>query len=888
MSSPPRSMRNGEAALLGVDELVGVDPRFAAPVVTNVVGRPRLHTRLDSGTAAPCVLISAPAGWGKTLLAGSWLAIAPEGSTAWVALRSVDDDLRSFWTSVVSSLLLHVGDAAGAQLSAAVAEADLEQVPGRIATAMALEEATVVLVIDNLHEITSPAVHDSLLRLLRRPARHLRLIVTTRRDPPWPLSRLRLAGMVSEIRSSDLAFRAGEAQALLDELGVQLDGVHLDQLVRRTEGWPAGLRLAALELQGAADPARFVEMFSGDDHAVSAYLFEEVIDHLAPELLDFLVRVSILDVVSANLADALTERADGAARLAELASANLFVQAVGGGRWYRLHRLIADVLRLRVGDRRTLRELHRRAVVWHLQQAMPLDAVRYALRGELWSFAAELVGVNVLAFTVEGDPREIDLLLTAVPRTVLLGHPELAAALAAARLLQASPWEVGELAAAARAGVDSLPAPRATRLQVVLDLVDMGNSRAEGDFRRVVEACRRVPSNPAELSALRLPGWDVVPLLVLSNTGVAEFWTGDTAEAEKHLRAATVTGRSGRVLRPHLNTAAHLALLQCERGELAAAHDEAQAVVQQATDAGWTVSAQVVAAYLTLARVALDRDNHTAAGEWLARVAQVEAIIPEPHVQLAAAALGALVRADGDDALGALAALQRTMSNLITDVPDALADGVAQVQAELLSRVGDLARAREVLAGVRGPATAGSMRATARLHLLAGDPSAAGRVLATIPDDGSTVRSQVEHDLLACMVTPSHDRAAALPHLDRALLAAAPVGLRRPFLVHAAELRDLLDADIQAGTAAAAFAVDLVRRMSGSDSQPPAVLVAALTDREHVVLRYLASTLSNAEMAAELYLSVNTIKSHQRMVYRKLGAEGRRDAVRRAKALRLL
>ena len=210
-------------------------------------------------------------------------------------------------------------------------------------------------------------------------------------------------------------------------------------------------------------------------------------------------------------------------------------------------------------------------------------------------------------------------------------------------------------------------------------------------------------------------------------------------------------------------------------------------------------------------------------------------------------------------------------------------------EAELLRRTGDLRQAADVLTRLRGPATPHTAHALARLHLAGGDAAAAEQSLASFPPVLGTVRERVDGGVLCTLIAAEHDRSAALQLLEDALLVAAPLGMRRPFLVEAAGLRTLLADRIEAGTAVAAFAVDLLRRMSGQHDRPlPASLVEALTEREQVVLRYLASTLSNAEIAAELYLSVNTVKTHQRMVYRKLGADGRRDAVRRAKQLRLL
>ena len=865
-----------------------VDPRFAVPLATNVVVRPRLHAQLTADPAS-CVLIAAPAGWGKTLLASSWLGSrATDGDAAWISLGPAEDDLRGFWTSVSRALVPMVGDRAAAVLNA-VADDDLEQVPGKLAAALAADGAPVVLVLDNLHEVTELAVHESLLRLVQRPPRGLRLVVTSRRDPPWPLSRLRLAGVLSEIRASDLAFGADETRALFDQLGIDVDAVHVGPLVARTEGWAAGLRLAALTLNSTPDPAGFVDAFSGDDHAVAAYLLDEVIDRLSPDLLGFLVRVSILDVVSADLADAMTGGNGGRATLTELATFNIFVQAVGAsGRWYRLHRLIADVLRARITRARTLRDLYRRAAEWHLHHLMPLEALRYALRGGLWPLAAELLGVHVLALAVRGNAREIDLLLTAVARDVLLGHPELAAGLAIARIMQGSPPDLSDLTAAAHAGVGRLPGRRAERLRVLLDLLEFGNGRARGDLLAVAAACRRIPQDPSALAALGLTGWDLISLLVLGNGGMVEFWTGDMDAAEKHLRAAVDFDRPGGVLRPHLNAAAHLALLQCERGDLDAADAEARAVVEHATEVGWTVSAQVVAAYLTLAWVALDRDDRPEVNGWLGRVAEVETVIPEPHVQLAAAALAALRRCDDGDPIGALSDLRLTTARLAGNAPPALIDRLTYVEADLLCRIGDVENAGAALGRLHGQSTRASARALARLHLYQGDPEAAERALARSPDNGPTVRGQIDGAILRSLCTTPQDRVTALTRLDAALVAAAPLGMRRPFMVPLPGLLELINARIEAGTEAAAFAVDLVRRISGHHSRPTITLTEPLTDREQHILRYLASTLSNAEIAAELYLSVNTVKTHQRMIYRKLDAAGRREAVRRAKELRLL
>jgi LuxR family transcriptional regulator, maltose regulon positive regulatory protein len=273
---------------------------------------------------------------------------------------------------------------------------------------------------------------------------------------------------------------------------------------------------------------------------------------------------------------------------------------------------------------------------------------------------------------------------------------------------------------------------------------------------------------------------------------------------------------------------------------------------------------------------------------WIGRVQEVEAIAPEPHVQVAAAAMCAMRRADAGDREGALAELLRTTGRLLAGATPVLADRLLLVEADLLRRTGDVDRAIDTLARLCGPPRPHIAYAYARLHLGAGDITAAIEVMKPYPVERATVRHRVEGGIIHTLIAANGDRHHALDPLENALLAAAPLGLRRPFLVEASELAGLLGERIEAGTGAAAFAVDLVRRMTGGPTAAPAMPLVALTEREHVVLRYMASTLSNAEIAAELYLSVNTIKSHQRMVYRKLGAEGRRDAVRRARELRIL
>jgi LuxR family maltose regulon positive regulatory protein len=860
--------------------------QFSIPIATHVVDRPRLHARLTVDLKAGTTLVAATAGWGKTLLAMAWIAAGAGGRrVAWVNLNRTDDDERTFWRALATALLPVVDEAARADLGR-VPVADGAELPSVLARALSRLQRPAVLVLDNLHEVQSPQIHAGLLRLVERPLPMLSLLVTTRRDPPWPLQRLRLAGVLSEIRATDLAFRTDEATTLFVSLGLALTPLQVDRLVERTEGWAAGLRLAALHLLRCDDLDQAVDTFSGDDHSVAGYLLTEVLDYQAPELIAFLERISVVDLVSPGLADALTGAGDGESRLAELAASHLFVQAVGpSGRWYRLHRLIVDILRARPMPTRDRRDLHRRAAEWFRDHDMPLDALDAALSGGLWRLAAELVGRHLVALALGGQGYELERMLADMPRAALLGHPELAVGLAGARAVQGVAAEVARLLETARAGAARLPDTSAQRLGVLLDLVTAALARVDGDLDRAAAVFQRVPLDSAVLTRLRLAGAELVPVVVRNNVGTAGLWSGNLPLAAEYLTAAADHG-SGPLTLPHLNAAAHLALLQCERGELGAAQSSAREVIEAAADRGWASTPQAVCAYLTMARIVLDRDELIDLDSWLQRIADVESVAPEPHIRLAAALVLAAWREAAGDHERALNGLRATHTQLAPWAPPrGLAEHGMLTEATLLARSGDATAALKVLTALGEPRTEVGAVGLARVRLLLGE-------IPVAPPAGPHPRIRLAAylvDTLAAVAEGAEER--ALGRLEEALLSAAPHGLRRPFLADAVDLQPRLQQRVERGTAVTGFAVDLLQRMAGDTVDELAArraLIDPLTEREQTVLRYLASSLSNAEIADELYVSINTVKTHQRTVYRKLGVRGRREAVRRAHALQLI
>jgi LuxR family maltose regulon positive regulatory protein len=378
-----------------------------------------------------------------------------------------------------------------------------------------------------------------------------------------------------------------------------------------------------------------------------------------------------------------------------------------------------------------------------------------------------------------------------------------------------------------------------------------------------------MPVEPAALGALRMAGAEVVPVIAANNRGTAALWAGDLPAADRHLTAATDVTFNAVVL-PQLKAMAYHALLRCERGELGPAEAAARHVITTATAAGLQAAVQTVGAYLTMVQVTVDRGDADEADEWLERIADVEAMTSEPPVRLAAAILLAVRReaaGDRETALGGLRALGDLGG---WQPPPGLRERWMLTEAALLARAGSGPAAAKLLQRMGQAGTPQGVIGAARVHLLLGDLEAATAVRASArPADH--VRGRATTAVLdALLAAAAGDEDRAGDHLEDALTAAMPWTLRRPFLAEE-DLRPLLERRIEVGSAVPEFALD-----------------DPLTERERTVLRYLASTLSNAEIAAELYVSLSTVKTHQRAVYRKLGAGGRREAVRRARLLKQL
>ena len=484
-------------------------------------------------------LISAPAGSGKTMLVTSWLDDAD--AVAWVGVDRGETDATRFWNAVVEALRASGAvDAADplATLTPAPAGGQ-EEFLARLLDGLDALPRPVVLVVDDLHELRSAEALDGLEQLLAATPAQLRTIILSRRDPKLGLHRLRLAGELLEIRAADLHFTPEETAELLAAAGIAVETADVERLHERTEGWAAGLRLAALSLGRHDAPGRFVAEFSGSERTVADYLLEEVLASQPPEVRSLLLRTCILERVSGPLADHMTGRSDGTRILHELEDANALVVAVDVAReWFRYHHLLADLLRLelRRGAPAQIARLHRLAAGWHADHGDAVESIRHAQLAGDWELAGELLGRHWVHLVLDGEEATLGALLAALPSEHVGADAELAT-IAAADLLAQSRWaEADALIAAAQTALGELPAERRHRAETALASVQLLRAR------RVGEPGAAVDEASALLAGEGAPAGPELEALALTNLGIAETWTLRLADAEAHSEQGLVLG----------------------------------------------------------------------------------------------------------------------------------------------------------------------------------------------------------------------------------------------------------------------------------------------------------------------------------------------------------
>ncbi|HYO19555.1 MAG TPA: LuxR C-terminal-related transcriptional regulator, partial [Dermatophilaceae bacterium] len=857
---------------------------------------------LDDGVAAGTVVVLAPAGSGKTLLLAAWAAAHRTGA-AWLSVEPEDVDPQQFWGRVLSALQA-ADDVPPTSLLATMQAPPVydARFVTTLVDACAQLPGPRVLVLDDMHLLAGSPAAESLAAALRRGMGALRLVIATRGDPQLPLQRLRLGGQLTEIRADSLRFDAAETAQLLAAHGVPLRADLLRTLLEKTEGWAAGLRMAALSLQSSDDCAATVEQLAGDQRGLADYFIEEVLGHQDPELTRFLVDTCVVHQISAGLADALTGRTDGRLLLQRLERENLFVTALDDrGTWYRYHPLFGDLLRhrLRTEDPTRQRGLHRRAAAWFAAEGELLEAARHLRAAEEWVPLARFVLRSAGAEVLGPERAFLIALLLGAPADLITQNAEVAAAAAVASYAQYDPVGLASYLARARALLPGLPPHDAQLTEAVLVTLEAVLAWLRADARAQVRWSEESLAKLASILPEEMPAAPVYRIAATTIYAMGQLWSGELGEAERVLDStiAALSGRSAMtpVLVLHLH--GNLAVLKAMGGRLREARREVDIVLALAEESGWTLQPLAATAFLTDALVRLLEGDTEGCAAALDRGDACVDDLPDRYAETGLSLVRARMEVSRGNPRGARSVLDQLRGRAVGwTMPLFLDQWCSLVEAEVLLAEGRPLEVPALFADAPGSSPQSRPRAhrivvRARSLLLTNEPARCRELLQRLFDEPPADRVPVtEAWLLAAL---AHDRlredAQARTALAYALDVAAPEGIARPFLLAGPAALRLLQRHRSAEGAHGGFVVDLVERLGGDIRQPPAPQpLEPLTNRERSVLVLLPTMMSNAEIAEQLYVSVNTVKVHLKSLYRKLGVSSRRQAAVQARLLGLL
>ena len=851
-----------------------------------LIDRPDLIAALDRAVEKKVTVISAPAGSGKTSLLRLWAGRqGQDRRIAFVSVRPGQQDAQLFWRT----LLAAVRDARGAEPPPAMPGFDGRAMVGKVLSEINATGDPIVLVIDDVHELDFAETAEHLTLLLTNLPPHAHAIVAARHDPPLRLHQLRLAGELAEIRVAQLRFTEAEARELVAAAHIALPDHVAAMLYQRTEGWAAGLRLAVLSLAGHPDPERFVAEFSGSDRTVAEYLMAEMLERQPTDVQRLLLRTSLLDRVNGELADLLTAASGSERILLDLEDANAFVVSLDADRtWFRYHHLFAGLLRLVL--RRTqaaeIPALHRLAAPWFAEHALPADAIRHLQAAGEWTEAARMLTDHSLSMTLDGQSGTVAALLRSFPAATGEESPELALVYAIADLDQMRLAEAAAHLEIARSHIATTSPDRQHRLRVAIMSVDLLLARLRGHFDGVFEQVGVLLSPVTGRSNTDVALGSDLRAVALLNLGVTEAWSLRLADSERHLLEGAALARD--IDRPYLEVAclAHLGFAATGHS-FALARQRCEEAIALAARHGWDAEPVIAPAQATLAWTLIWTGEFDHGEQWLDRAGRATQSGGEPGIRLLVRLTSAILpaaRGQYRQALAefvAAAGVQALMAG-----EHALTTQVTAWTIATQARCGMVDQARTALAALDDEqAAAGEIRnAAAVIRLAEQDPAGARRELRT--DGTDPGRTQVEAHLLDALACRElGDQRAARVAVERALNLAEQDRLILPFAMTGAWA--LLESLRE--TSHGALVADILDAVHHGAPAPVTLLPAEeLSPSELRVLRYLPTNLTRLEIAGELSVSLNTVNTHIRRIYAKLGATDRSAAVHRGRELRLL
>jgi LuxR family maltose regulon positive regulatory protein len=892
---------------------------------TELVSRPRLTEELRQVGDAALVLVSAPAGFGKTTLVAA--ALDDGTAVAWVSLDARDGDGTRFWTYTLNALEAASPGCASAALTLLEAgNAGFDEVIASLVNELSVRPDPLTLVWDDYHLADTSAVSDSVALLLEHPPPQLQLVISTRADPALPLSRLRARGHLVEFRAADLRFTADETSLYLNRVhGLGLATSDVEALESRTEGWAAALQLAAVSLRGRDDATAFIASFAGDERYVVDYLVDEVLDQQPAHLRQFLLDTSVLDRLCGSLCDVVTGPANGISSTAVLEMLErrnlLLVPLDDHRRWYRYHHLFGDVLHARLLAERPedVAGLHARASGWYDAAGEVEAAVRHAFAAGDSGRAADLIELATPELRRQRAEGLLRSWVPLVPAELLAQRPVLASNLVGALMASNAFDDVSERLDALERSLSSppealtirneaewarLPAQIAThRAALALVAGDVPTTIAHAD-----DALARAAANDqltvASASALK---------------GLASWANGDLFAALRGYRAAIQGLAAMGHVSDVLACTEIVVDLELQRGHLDEARDAAERALERAGAASGDLASRGSAVvrgtadlWTALARIAWERGDNREVVQHLGRAGDLGDGAGLPRQPYRWRVAMAHLRESEVDTTAAASLLSEAERLFNSDYSPNIRP-VSADRARLHIRGGDLAAARTwaVAAGVSADDELDYLReyehlTLARLlmaeHPATGDPDYLDQAaellerLLVAATESERTAAQVEALLLLAVVADATGRAReALFRVQAAAELTRPGGWVRPFLdagPRAVELLGLLPDETRFAAAVAAAAGNpphparaSAEPLISTGAELP--LVEPLSSRELDVLRLLGSDLDGPAIARHLSVSLPTVRTHTQHIYAKLGVNNRRAAVRRAHQLHL-
>jgi LuxR family maltose regulon positive regulatory protein len=873
-------------------------------LASDIIERPRLFSLLDRASLRPVTTVSGPVGWGKTTLIASWLqGLGRNRDAAWVGLHAMDGDPVRFWPRVLHAVR-EVSRPGPDRLLATLhpepsPEAPPDHRPALVAEALAELDRHLTLVLDDVHLLQgSPACTELAYLLLRLPAQVSVVLCGLFMPSELPLARLRMAAGLQGIGQNDLALTEPEAVDLFSRVGLGLPPASVRDLCQRTEGWPAALRLVALAIADGATAEAVLGDLGNHDLYLADYVMSEVLDRQVPDIQEFLLTTCVCRHLNGPLARELTGRADAGGVLTWLTRRNLFTTTVPGRpQWSRYHNVFRDLLyaRLQETPGRDVRALHQRAAAWLADQDLPLDAFEHASLAQDWDLARRIISEQWLPLTLDGQLVTLRQMLDQLPATVVAGTRELSLVATLtdlslgrrpAELPRDRPGPASEPDAASPVGA----VPNVAELMVELE-----RGRLSGDLPAVTAAAQQLLDLADGWTGTRSSDLRAFALLSL---GITEYWVGAMVVAERHLRRALVEARATNREYVELGSLSQLAGVLTAQDRLDDAVSLGRTATALAEQRGWTRTAAAAELWHALGWAAYVRNELADADRYLDQ-AMESVRTADRGVRSTILLVKGLVASQRGEATKARAMLSE-MSGALAGMRMnyVFLSYLIGEQARLLIAAGDHLAA-ETMVGA-GPAEPGDWLhltlARAELARERGSDDWVVPVLRRAFEEGRGFldqRLQVGV-LLACREAETHGTATAVDTMSRVVAMAEPERMLQPLLRFERAPEGLLRAVERAGGAHREFVRDVLRQLPGGDvdttvPEPlPESAPDALTGREREVLQRLDSLDTVTEIAATLFVSVNTVKSHVQNLYLKLGVNKRRDAVRRARELGLL